>query len=539
MVEDATSGLPQGDRGEPHRRAQPGTDDHPDAWHVGTAGVSEAVSVPWPILARRWMIGRARRGDRYRWWVLWTVLAGLFSVNVTFTIFAVALPRIAGELDTTENTLTWVITGPLLAFGVVAPILGKAGDLWGHRRMYLLGMVGACVFAALSAVAPTAGSLILVRTLSAVQGAATGASSMALIFSVFQREDRVKAMGWWSLVGAGGPVLGVAIGGPAIEAFGWRWIFAVQVPLTLAALVLGGAILHETERKSPGSRLDWQGGIAITLGVTSLLFAFNRGPEWGWASPAVVGAFALGPLALAAFVAVERRASSPLLPLEYLRRRNFSLPIAAQLFANFAYMGGFILAPSLLSEVYGYGESRIGFLVLSRPLAFSLVAPVAGYAAVRIGERVAAVSGTALVVSSMVVFAALSTSSPASLVLVALVLSGAGLGMAQPSISASIANSVDEADLGVASAAQQLITHVGIVAGIQLMKTIQISDATDGLPAYRSAYLLGAGVSVLAVLAAAFVRSSARGPLDDDDDRAGAGSPGGSGQVAAAGTATA
>ncbi|MGI8793495.1 MAG: MFS transporter, partial [Acidimicrobiales bacterium] len=347
-----------GDPQPPAHRARPGTDTHPDAWHVGTAGVSEAVSVPWPLLARRWMAGRARRGDRYRWWVLWTVLAGLFSVNVTFTIFAVALPRIAGELGTTENTLTWVITGPLLAFGVVAPVLGKAGDLWGHRRLYLFGMGGACVFAALSAAAPTAGSLIAIRTLSAVQGAATGASSMALIFSVFQRDDRVKAMGWWSLVGAGGPVFGVAIGGPAIEAFGWRWIFVAQVPLTLIALGLAAAILHETTPKGAGIKLDWQGGIAISLGVTSVLFGFNRGPEWGWAAPAVLAAFVAGPVAAAAFVFIERRAQSPLLPLAYLRRRNFSLPIAAQLFSNFAYMGGFILAPSLLSQVYGYGESK-------------------------------------------------------------------------------------------------------------------------------------------------------------------------------------
>src|SRR5204862_3385162 len=132
--------------------------------------------------------------------VLWTVLAGLFAVNVTFTIFAVALPRIARELGTDQNTLTWVITGPLLAYGVVAPVLGKAGDTWGYRRVYLFVMFGALVCGGLSAIAWNAGSLIAFRTLGSVEGAATGASSMALIFSEFERDDRVKAMGWWSLV---------------------------------------------------------------------------------------------------------------------------------------------------------------------------------------------------------------------------------------------------------------------------------------------------------------------------------------------------
>ncbi|MGI8794150.1 MAG: MFS transporter, partial [Acidimicrobiales bacterium] len=162
--------------------------------------------------------------------------------------------------------------------------------------------------------------------------------------------------------------------------------------------------------------------------------------------------------------------------------------------------------------------SKIGFLVLARPLAFSVLAPIAGYAAVRVGERRSAVTGTMLVVSSMAVFASLGQSSPAVVILFALVLSGAGLGMAQPSISASIANAVDEADLGVASAAQQLITQVGVVAGIQLMKTVQISGTGGLLASYRSAYILGGVVSVFGVIAAAFVRSSDRSGDDDYDD---------------------
>src|SRR5687767_12299497 len=149
--------------------------------------MAEAVSVAWPVRVRRRVSRRARARGTYRWWVLWTVLAGLFSVNVTFTIFAVALPRIARDFGTSTNTLTWVITGPLLAFGIVAPVLGKVGDLKGHRRTYLLGLAGASVFAALSAIAWSSTALIVIRTLSAVEGAATGASSMALIFSEFDR----------------------------------------------------------------------------------------------------------------------------------------------------------------------------------------------------------------------------------------------------------------------------------------------------------------------------------------------------------------
>jgi len=472
----------------------------------------EAPIAPWPIRLRTRLTRRAQDSDRFRWWVLWTVLAGLFSVNVTFTIFAVALPRIARDFGTSTNTLTWVITGPLLAFGIVAPVLGKVGDLKGHRRMYLLGLAGASFFAGLSSLAWSAPALIVIRTLSAVVGAATGASSMALIFSEFSRDDRVKAMGWWSLVGAGGPVIGVAIGGPLIELVGWRWIFVAQVPLTLIALGLAFAVLRETPT-GERQRLDWAGAGTLALGVSSLLFALNRGPDWGWSSPVVLAGFVLGPLTLAAFVAIERRALHPLLPLDIVKRRNFSLPIGAQMFSNFAYMGGFILAPTLLARMFGYGESKIGFFVLARPLSFSIMAPIAGYLAVKVGERASAVTGTIVVAASMLAFASITPDAGDLFIIGALALSGIGLGIAQPSISSSVANSVSEEQLGIASAAQQLVTQVGLVAGIQLMSTIQASrEATDGLTgSFRASYLLGAGVCGLGVVCALFLRSAPRG----------------------------
>jgi MFS family permease len=227
----------------------------------------------------------------------------------------------------------------------------------------------------------------------------------------------------------------------------------------------------------------------------------------------VIGGFALAPLALVAFAAVERRAAEPLLPLSIIRKRNFSLPIGAQMFANFAYMGGFILAPTLLARLFSYDESKIGYIVLARPLSFSIAAPVAGYLAVKVGERLAAVTGLLTVVGSMLAFAAITRETSAMWIIGSLALSGVGLGMASPSIASSVANSVDEASLGIAGAAQQLVTQIGVVAGIQLMSTIQASrEGSDGLVgSFRVAYLVGAGVCFLGVICAAFLRSAQRG----------------------------
>ncbi|HEY7916350.1 MAG TPA: MFS transporter, partial [Acidimicrobiales bacterium] len=355
------------------------------------AGAEGGIVVPWPVLFRHRMHRRVAGSDRYQWWVLWTVLAGLLSVNITFTVFVVALPQVARELHTSVTTLTWTSTGPLLAFGVAAPVLGKLGDLHGYRRLYLWGLSGAALSVVLTASAPTAGVLIGARLFDGVQGAATGAASMALVLQAFSHQDRVKAMGWWALVGAGGPVLGVTIGAPIIQYFGWRALFWGELPLMAVAAVLAVIVLPSHDRPeesvpllaspeqapvgevhsrpsdpppvaahpdppSPWSQLDWRGSWMLAVSVTAGLLALNEAPSWGFTAPATLCIFALSLAAGASFVVHERRAPNPLIPLRYFRMRNFVFPLGARAFTNFSYMGGFFLFPILMERVYGYSE---------------------------------------------------------------------------------------------------------------------------------------------------------------------------------------
>ena len=176
-------------------------------------------------------------------------MAGLLSLNITFTVFVVALPTVRDDFHTNFSVLTWASTGPLLAFGIAAPFFGKAGDLFGHRRLYLFGLVGAMVSAVVTATAPNVGVLLFARALDGVQGAATGTASMALILQLFDREERVKALGWWTLVGAGGPVLGVTLGSPVIQYFGWRALFWGQLVLLVIAASVVALLLPASDRR--------------------------------------------------------------------------------------------------------------------------------------------------------------------------------------------------------------------------------------------------------------------------------------------------
>jgi hypothetical protein len=255
--------------------------------------------------------------------------------------------------------------------------------------------------------------------------------------------------------------------------------------------------------------------------VGALLVALNRGPILGWSHVVVVVGFALCPTFIAAFVWVERRIDHPLIPLRYFGRANFAFPIANQFFANFAYMGGFIISPLFVEAVLGYGPARTGFLMAPRPLAFAITGPIAGYVTMRIGERTNAVIGASLIVASMLGLAAVGEQTSDLFIVGALVLSGIGMGTCAPAMAAAVANSVDERDLGVVAAAQQMMAQVGVVAGIQILQTVQAArEPIDGVAgSYHAAFYVGALAAGLGVVAALFVRSTRRGLRRSEPER--------------------
>lgn len=226
---------------------------------------------------------RAARAERSPWLVLAAALFGLFSVGFSITVLSIAVTDIAREFDTTDNVVIWVITGPLLLGAIVTPAAGKLADLFGARRAYLTAMCLVALFAALAAASWSATSLITFRVIGAAIGAATGPAAIALINRLFPREKRAQALGYWSLVAAGGPVLGVVVGGPVVQAVSWRWIFIAQVPLSLMTVAVCAAIFPDTPRTKV--RFDYVGAILLGLGAGSFVIALNRAPRPAGAGP--------------------------------------------------------------------------------------------------------------------------------------------------------------------------------------------------------------------------------------------------------------
>lgn len=483
--------------------AAPGQPDDPQTLTVGVGGIDEVAFASWAAVIRHRLAGRVRVDRRVATMVV--ILSGLFTATFTITILAVSLSGIASDLDTSVGVVTWAITGPMLAFGVVGPAYGKLGDLHGHKRVFLFGLAGAGLFAGLTALAWNGTSMVVFRLISATAGAATGPATVAFITRLYPVTERVRPLGWWTFVNAGGPVLGVVAGAPLVEAFGWRAIFAVQAPLCLVGVVMAWILLPDTHRR-PEVRFDLAGSVALGGGAVSILAAISQGPQWGWTSPLTLGLVVTGLGLAVVFVRVERRVAEPLMPLRWLRTRNVALPVATQSLANFAYMGGFLLAPLLLEESLGYRTATIGLIVIARPLAFALVATLAGSITVRVGERAAALAGTTAVVASMVTFAWVRPDTALVWVVVALALSGLGFGISAPALTSLVASAVDEHELGVAGALQQLMSQMGAVAGTVLMTTVQQASNASVASSFTAAFVLGGAVACLAVLTAANLR---------------------------------
>jgi MFS family permease len=442
---------------------------------------------------------------RYPWIVTATVLFGAFWVASTITILAVSRPQIAEDLGASVESLVWLISGPTIALALTGTTAGKLGDLYGHRRVFLVGMAVSTVFVVCSALAWSGPSLIAFRVLAATAGAATGPSSLAIINGLFAREDRARALGYWSLVIAGGPVVGLVVGGPLVEQVGWRMIFWAQAPLLALSVLLAWFLVPETPRQR-GVHFDVRGQAVLFVLLGWLLLAIDRGAAWGFASPWVLGSLAMAAASTLWFVRVERRQAHPLIPLGWFTRRSFAVPVVVSFFMQFGYMGGFTLTPKLLAEVRGLGAEAISLMMVPRPLSFAVAGPLAGLVVGRVAPRSMIAAGMATLVVSMTMFAVISPDPTTWLVVTALTLSGVGVGASLPSASASVANSVDDVDLGIAGATQQLFAHIGTTVGVNLLEAIQVASlSAAGLAgSYRVAYAAGAALSAVG-LAITFV----------------------------------
>ncbi len=445
---------------------------------------------------------RARIAEhpRYRWIVLATVLVGVATNAFPVTVFTAAIPTIAEDLNTTDSTIAWVFAAPTIAFAVFTPIAGKLGDLYGHRRAYLIGYGGAVVLILLTATAWSAGSLIALRTLGQSTGAITSPAAVAIIMATFDVKERPVAMGYWAATVSAAPALGLVLGGPLIDSFGWRWLFVLQTFPAVLALLIALPVLPDTPRKA-NVKFDLAGSFTLGIGVAGLLFAINRSLFWGFTHPAVLAAGIIGITALRSFVSIERSHPSPLLALETIRLPNVRIPLVANLLLSMAYNGPLILTSLLLSRVFGYREaSAIALVILPRPVAFSISSWIAGRAQARLGARTLIMGGVLVMASGLAVMGVAAMTESVPLLVGGLVLTGAGFGAHRPALVTTVGESVAAEDMGVTTGALNMLGQIGMAIGVATLTGL-VGD-TAIISRFVTAFWVSSAIAMIALVVA-------------------------------------
>jgi EmrB/QacA subfamily drug resistance transporter len=407
-----------------------------------------------------------------------TLVAAILGSGVATidgTIVNVALPSIERDLGGGLPAQQWVSNGYLLTLASLILIGGSLGDIYGERRIFAIGVAGFGLFSIVCAVAPTIGVLIAARALQGVAGALLTPSSLAIIVAAFSEKERGAAIGSWTAWGGIAAIIGPLAGGWIVDQVSWRWIFALNVPLVLTTMVLIFAAVPRTTRVA-GRRVDLLGAALCVLGLGGLVFALIEQPRYGWTSAAIYLPLAVGAVALASFLAFERRAAQPMLKLELFARRNFSIGNleTVTMYAGLSILFFFLVI--FLQQVAGYSALRSGLTTLPVTLVMFALSRRFGALADRFGPRLFMGGGPLVAAAGILLFlrVGMHTSYVPDLLPPLLVFS-IGLSMTVAPLTATVLADADETDAGIASAINNALARVAGLVGISVIGVVVAS----------------------------------------------------------------
>lgn len=471
---------------------------------------------PSPLEPNVWRIEPREAGETeiserpgYRWLLLWVIGVSVLGFGSLMTLVTAALPSIADDLNTTTATAGWVLTGLMLAMAVGTPAGGKLGDIYGHRNIFIAGLFGMTVTMIANYWVWNIGTFIAVRVLFGMTGALLMPNGMALLMHAFGVEQRAKAVGWFQFAMTGAPTIGVVVGGPLLDILGWRSVFVIFGVIGGLATVLAIFVVKPIP-KGERTSIDWLGAFFLASATLLVLLAITRIPVVTRSGASIITdlpivlLFASSLPLYVAFVLWEKRVAVPLLDVRLFAKPTFALPLGSSACNQFAYMGAFVVIPTVLQGPYGYTVGAAALLMVPRPGVFAIASPLGGTLVTKIGMRVPMVIGSTAMICSMLAFAYGSNPAKYGLVfiIIGLVLSGISAGIGSPAYQTMVANSVKDADLGVANGMNQTVMWMGMILGIQSMLAFAGADLSPSR--LRTTFIFAAAVAALGYSAPLF-----------------------------------
>ena len=454
------------------------------------------------------------RSPNFKYWVFGALAIGIFASVVDHGSVNVALPTIAEEFNTDLPTIQWVVIIYALTIAALLLPMGRLSDLVGRKKVYIAGMVVLGAGAALSGLSPALEMMFPSRVLQGVGSAMTQGTGMAIITAAFPVNEKGRAIGLFMTMVGVGAVAGPAIGGVVVDAFGWRVVFFLTLPLEVIGIVATWWVMRgwtEVQERS-GTRFDWWGAALSTGILVALLLAMTTGNKAGWTSPPIIVAFASTVMMLITFIWWELHTDAPMLDLRLFKGRTFTFGVTAAFLTFLGSSAVLFMMPFYLQDVLGYSAKTAGFVVVPGALCMAGLGTVSGVLSDRFGRRPFTVGGLASSATGLFILSRVTEDSSLFMVVPALMLMNAGMGIFYSPNSSSVMATVGQIKYGVVSGFLNLIRNAANVSSIAVATIIvtttmasqgfepSLEAVRDEVPGVASAFTLGLRYAFLTMM---------------------------------------
>jgi EmrB/QacA subfamily drug resistance transporter len=427
-----------------------------------------------------------------------------------FSAINVALPTMEGDFHTDVNTIQWVVNAYALTFGVMIVTGGRLADMFGRRNAFFLGTAIFASMSALGGAAQTEAWLIASRTLMGIGGALMWPAILGMTYELLPDEKAGLAGG--IILGAAGlgNAIGPLIGGVLTEELSWRWIFFLNVPVSIFAVLVTYLLVHVKEPESSDHRIDYAGVTAISVGLVSLLVALDQATDWGWGDPRVIGLLVVAATLIVAFVPIERRAGRhALVPREVMSNRSFTASCIAILFMSATFFASLLYLPQLMEKQFGYSPLQAGVGILPFLATFALVSFIAGPLYNRVGAKPLAVLGAGCITLAPFLFSQVDGGSSYGSLVPGMVVLGIGVGSFYPTATTAGVTSVDKSQTSLAGGIVYMFQIAGGSIGLGLTTTVFSAAIPPFVDGIQAGFRLDAALSLVGfVIALLFVGGS-------------------------------
>jgi len=436
--------------------------------------------------------------QRINWLALFAMGIAVVVIANDFSAINVALPTMEKDFDTDINTIQWVVNAYALTFGVMIVTGGRLADMFGRRNAFFLGTAIFASMSALGGAAQTETWLIASRTLMGIGGALMWPAILGMTFAILP-EDKAGLAGGIILGAAGlGNALGPLIGGVLTDAISWRWIFFLNVPISIFAVAVTYFLVHVKEPEAADQRIDYAGIAALSVGLVSLLVALDQASDWGWGDPRVIGLLAIAVVLVLAFVPIERRAGAhALVPRAVMRNRSFTASCVAILFMSATFFASLLYLPQFMQKQFGYSALEAGVGILPFLGVFAVVSFIAGPLYNRLGAKPLAIFGAGCITIAPFLFSQVDASSTYAALVPGMVVLGLGIGSFYPTATTAGVTSVDDSQTSLAGGIIYMFQIAGGSIGLGLTTTVFSSHVPPFVDGVQAAFRLDAALSLV------------------------------------------